>query len=286
MLDQKLLRKRIDELHPLSESSRAILELLGEPDHSARDLVRVIECDGPLTIRVLNVVNSAAFSVPVKIEALDHAVVYLGMQDVVTIALSHSASELFGNERSQSGSDLWKDAIETAIAARLIGQKTDLPLKPALAFTGGLLRDIGKTVLWEFISGEIDALNDCMASGSARDICEAERELTGTDHCEVGTQIAEHFQLTPRLIEVIRHHHKPDLADPSAQAFVDLVHLADAITRERSKAESDDEPLLNLNLSSARRVGFELADVEALCVELSDENKSAQALLNMDRGSA
>ncbi len=62
MVDPKHITSRICELHPLSESTRAILQITGDPDHSIHDLVRVIECDAPLTIRVLNLVNSAMFS--------------------------------------------------------------------------------------------------------------------------------------------------------------------------------------------------------------------------------
>jgi HD-like signal output (HDOD) protein len=292
VIDKREIEREILSLRPLSESARAILDLLGRSDHSLHDLIAVVECDGPLTIRVLNIVNSAIFALPMKIEAISHAIVYLGEKAVVSIALSCSASELFGEDPSDFTAGLWEDAVQTAIAARLIAGSEARGVDPASAFTGGLIRDVGQSVLWRLLKDEASGLELCIASGRASELCSAERELTGTDHCEVGVRVGEHFELPPSLISLIRDHHEPERADPEIQGLVDVIHVAEAVTRamrfpqEGSEEEPDAEPgdaelQLELDERCAARIGFALSDLGGLCAALEDEFEISRALVSI-----
>src|SRR5690606_8012432 len=85
--------------------------------------------------------------------------------------------------------DLWMNALTCAVYAKHIGQKERLP-DPELAFTGGLLRDIGKVVLGEYVGanyGEIEQLT----IKDRVDFLEAEERVIGYNHSLVGTKIAE-----------------------------------------------------------------------------------------------
>ena len=277
----KLIESRIRELHPLSESARAILELTGDPEHSIQDLAAIIETDGPLTIRVLNVVNSAAFAIAEKIQAISHAVVYLGPKTVVTIALSFSASELFG-DRSKQVAGLWEDGVRTALAARLLASNSPVPIDPALAYTGGLIRDIGRSVLWPLLKNGAGDLQECISAGRAADLLAAERATTGTDHCEVGGRVAEHFELSDSLVDLVRHHHDPASADPELRDVVDLVHVADSITAG-FPVDGGSAPPVGLEPTSAERIGFGITDLGWLCAALEEEYEAAAALLEIGR---
>jgi len=228
----------------------------------------------------LNVVNSAAFAVSAKIEALEHAIVYLGSRTVVTIALSFSASELFGGVGSSRVEGIWEDAVRTAIAARLLAAETE-QVEPALAYTGGLLRDIGRTVLWPLLKNGRSDLDDCIASGGAAELLEAERVLTGTDHAAVGVQVAEHFGLSNALVSLIQFHHEPSLASEELRPLLDLVHVADAMTAAMPADASCAAPPVGLDSSSAERVGFGLVDIGWLAASLAEEYEKAAALLEI-----
>jgi HD-like signal output (HDOD) protein len=283
VINKRAIEREILNLRPLSESARAILDLLGDPEHSIQDLITIIECDGPLTIRVLNVVNSAIYALPTKIEALSHAIVYLGEEEVTAMALSCSASELFGEDPSGFTAGLWENAVQTALAARRIADSETRIVEPACAFTGGLIRDVGQSVLWGLLKGGASDLEACISSGRASDVCSAERELTGTDHCEVGVRIGEHFDLAPSLVALIRDHHKPESTVPEVQCLVDVVNVAETVIQAMRIQEEDAEFKVLLDEKCAARIGFSMADLGGLCAALEDEFKISRALVNIRR---
>jgi hypothetical protein len=62
--------------------------------------------------------------------------------------------------------------------------------------------------------------------------CRAERATMGFTHCETGRALAEKWHLSDDIIQVIAHHHAPELSK-TAQPLVALVHLSDLLCRVR-----------------------------------------------------
>lgn len=63
----------------------AILHLLGQPDASISDVAQVIETDPVLTLRVLHLVNSGAFSLNRQVDTVRQAVVLLGSTEISSL---------------------------------------------------------------------------------------------------------------------------------------------------------------------------------------------------------
>lgn len=81
----------------ISNNQMASLRLLSEinrSDVTVDELEKVIQHDIGLTFKLLKYINSAFFSLPVKIESIKHAVVLLGLNEVKRWATLISISEL------------------------------------------------------------------------------------------------------------------------------------------------------------------------------------------------
>ena len=58
---------------------------------------------------------------------------------------------------------------------------------------------------------------------------DAEREVFGFNHAEIGEKVAVKWNLPETLVDAIGHHHTPELSNINP-LLVSIVHIADAIT--------------------------------------------------------
>ncbi|MCP3983882.1 MAG: HDOD domain-containing protein [bacterium] len=259
-VSERELQKRIREMAPLSESAKQLLGLMEDPDHAISDVIAVVEKDGPLIARVLRICNSSALAPPSPIEQLDHAVSYLGERTVVSAAMlqgcdSWLQTDLKGYLTGPGG--LWASGLQGAIAARVIAQNGALAVSPSLAYTGALLRDLGKAVLSPFLENRVAGLMARVANGTASDWLAAEREMLGVDHAAVGVRVAGQFQLSPALTAVIEHHHGPAGAAPEVAQLVQIVHVADGISAMTGGAPSADAGFRRISGDDLSKVGLD-----------------------------
>ncbi len=226
------LQKIVSSVPMISASASRLLQITSQPDHEIMDVVNLVKTDANLTARILKVVNSAAYGLVNQITSVDRAVSYLGQQVIVSIAIESCAGELFAKELSgyeAVGGDLWKHDLRTAIAAREVVIQSGADLSPDLAFTAGLLHDIGKALISDYLRGSAPDAVELISSHDSLDYLAAEEHLVGVDHTIAGEALAMAWQLPPELITVIRHHHQPALAEEAWRPLVYAVHLGDSI---------------------------------------------------------
>jgi putative nucleotidyltransferase with HDIG domain len=226
------LQKVVSSVPMISASASRLLQITSQPDHEVIDVVNLVKTDANLTARVLKVVNSAAYGLVNQVTSVDRAVSYLGQQVIVSIAIESCAGELFAKELSgyeAVGGDLWKHDLRTAIAAREVVLQSGADLSPDLAFTAGLLHDIGKALISDYLRGSAPDAVELISSHDSLDYLAAEEHLVGVDHTIAGEALAIAWQLPPELIAVIRHHHQPSLAEEAWRPLVYAVHLGDSI---------------------------------------------------------
>ena len=149
-ISQEELQKIVKSVPMLSVSATRLLQIAAKADHDLQDVISLVKTDANLTARVLKIVNSAAFGLINHITSIDRAVSYLGERIIVSIALGDCAGKLFAKELSgyeADRGDLWKHDLRTAIAAREVVTQSGADISPELAFTAGLLHDIGKALI-------------------------------------------------------------------------------------------------------------------------------------------
>jgi putative nucleotidyltransferase with HDIG domain len=116
--------------------------------------------------------------------------------------------------------------VAVALASSTVAQRIHLP-NVNLVFTVGLLHDIGKVVLNEYVAESfVEIVRKVREDRST--FVEAEQEVLGYSHQEVGAKIAEMWKLPEPMIQCIRYHHDPSKLDPP-DLLVDTVYIANCI---------------------------------------------------------
>ena len=161
--------------------------------------------------------------------SLDHALVMLGQDLLLKFVISASLNNFFsqaGMGYSLCKGGMYHHAVGTAVIAEKIAAMTK-KVDSSLAYTAGLLHDIGKVVLDQFVDSGFPLfyrqLND-----EGKSFAEVEKQVLGTDHTEVGASLAINWSFPESLVETIRHHHNPENARQH-NGLVHIVYLADLL---------------------------------------------------------
>lgn len=231
-IKQEDLAKIVQSIPMLSASASRLLQITAQPDHEMADVISLVKTDANLTARVLKIVNSAAYGLISKVTSIDRAVSYLGERIIVSVAIDDCSGKLFGKELSgyeAASGDLWKHDLRAAIASREVVTQSGADINPELAFTAGLLHDIGKALISDYLQGSAPEAVAMISSQDSLDYLAAEEALIGVDHTVAGYELAKVWQLPDELINVIRYHHEPAKAAEDVQPLVYAVHLGDNI---------------------------------------------------------
>jgi putative nucleotidyltransferase with HDIG domain len=231
-MNTERIRRAVNEAPLLSVNASRLMQIMVDPDHELVDVVALVKLDSILTARLLRIVNSPVFGMLKAVSSVDRAVAYLGVQTVVSVALADSVSKMMNQQlkgyESRQG-DLWRHDLFTALAARQVSHFAKDSIDGDLAYTGGLLHDIGKAIISGFLEGTADKATEGIDSGKSADYLAAEQEVLGLDHAEVGYELALAWQLPDPLPQLIRHHHRPGMVDEKYRSAAYAVHLGDIV---------------------------------------------------------
>lgn len=260
--------ERVKDLPTLPRTVLKISELVNDPKSSAKDLAKVITDDQVLTARLLKLVNSSFYGFPQRISTVTGAIVLLGFDAIRNLLLTTSVFGLFAN---QSGKErfgmerFWDHSLGCAVGAKAIGDYIRYDKVEEL-FVSGLLHDIGKIVELLFLPEDFEKIIALVERENLLMI-DAENRLLDYTHAEVGALLAEKWNMSSKLVNVIAHHHQPGQAGRFTRE-TGIVHLADILCRALDMGSGGDQKipaldegawdLLQLNESAIEEIALEM----------------------------
>jgi len=226
----------------VSNAVLKLVNLLEQPALSDHEVVQAIKCDSVLAASLLRACDSPDFGLKEPVSSVDQVVSLLGHQQILRIVLNLG----FGKAMTVplpgyavEANELWRHSLATATAAEtVVGNITGLNAKPVVAFTVGLLHDIGKVVLSQALTPEVQADMRNRIERDHHPRSEAEKEVLGTDHAEVGGCLLQSWQVPEEIVEAVANHHQPVL-EPRPRLSV-VTHLADYIAHLAGSAPGWD----------------------------------------------
>lgn len=267
----------------LSKSASLLIDLMGKSDYSLQDITHIVECDAILTVKVLEIVNSAAFSPRQPVTSPAKAVSLMGDKMVVGVAIATCAgtvyTEKMGGYESEEG-ELWKHSLMTAMASREVAKFSREKISPEIAYTGGILHDIGKSIISEFLDNSTQSIVEKIDSKETKDYLCAEREMLSTEHCVIGGKLAKHWNLPEPLQVIIFNHHTPSLTKPEEYIpLVYTVHLGDMIAMMGGAGTGADSMMYQIDTKYEEYIDISEEVLSNIFMKVTGEFKKTEASL-------
>ncbi|MCX8043263.1 MAG: HDOD domain-containing protein [Desulfobacterota bacterium] len=269
---EKIRRKirSIKSLPTLPAVAQKVSKLAESDTTSASQLSTIISQDQALSGRVLRLVNSSFYGFPGRISNISNAILLLGFDVVKSLIISVSVFEMM--EKGIIG--LWEHSLGCAVAARIIARRVK-ECDPEELSVAGLLHDIGKVVVSVQMN---DSYEDIKRVISEQKVIfyEAEKQVLEFTHEDIGSWLAESWNLPVNLLEPISYHHQPVKA-PKAKLPTAIVHVADFLTRAVGFGSGGDPWAPPLNHKAFERIGLTLQTMEDIVREFNDELETLEA---------
>jgi HD-like signal output (HDOD) protein len=233
---------KIEDVGVLPQVVGQINELAERPSTRAEEVARLILRDPTLTSKILRILNSAYYGLRREIHSLQHAVAYLGIQQIRNLVISSALVESFRFEHGFVEPDrVWEHSLGCAIGAKRIGDT--LPgVDGDGAYLGGLLHDLGRIILLSQRPEDYREVVDVCERGLCT-LREAEESRFGVSHEEAGCALGEAWGFSEPVLAAIRYHHRPAEAGPMVP-LVAAVGFANAVCHQegiRFGFEVDEE---------------------------------------------
>lgn len=195
------------------------LRRLRDPDTTPQKLMEVMTIDGELVGKVMNTVNSTAYSPRSRIQSLDHAILLMGNADLERIVMMVGAKAALPQQAHPQFalSTFWKASSRRAVLAREIADLVQ-PAKANLSFTAGFLQDLGVPLIVSSKKDDYMSLFNT-ALEEKRDLHLLEAESLGWDHAELGALLAMNWELPDDVTHCLKDHNHPDSAGRPDPAY-------------------------------------------------------------------
>ncbi len=275
----------IERIRPIPQVALKILRMMDDDLCHVSEIAREVRKDQVISARTLKLCNSALFAKKEKIVTLEKALVMLGQKLFLNLIVSAAVAEFYeavGQGYSLCMGGIYHHAVGTGIIAEKLAEFTGKS-PPAQAYTGGLLHDIGKVVLDQYIASGFHLFYRDVHGGS--NFLFSEEINIGITHAEVGGNLAEKWSFPAPLVDTVRHHHYPENAK-EAPELVHTVYLADLLmSRFQTGLELDR---LNVETLSPRmeRIGLSIAQlpeiIDMIPSRLFDSSQESATVAGID----
>ena len=209
------------------QTFQALSAAIARPNVHAADVAQIVSTDTALSVKVLQLANSAFYRRGVPVTSIQTAISYAGLEMIKSLALS--ACVFSALDASPAAikrlQDLQGRSLRKAHFARMLLRESRHAEE---AFTAALLLDIGQAVLALSAPEKFEHMIE-LARSSGRAWHEVELEVFGAAHPEVGAYLLGLWGLPLTLIEAVAYHHTPSRVQHAHTSVLAAVHVADAI---------------------------------------------------------
>ncbi|MET3117455.1 putative nucleotidyltransferase with HDIG domain [Undibacterium sp. GrIS 1.8] len=257
----------IQEVKDLPTLPGVVMELLNtidQDDMNINELAQKVSRDIALTAKTLRYANSVYYATMVKVATIPQAITLLGLDTFKQMVMIAALSGCFPENKCKGFSHkrFWYHSNAVAIAAKILARRLNFNLD--LAFTAGLLHDIGSLVLVTHYLSEYEATIAFRLEHQVTQF-EAERQVLGIDHAVVGEALANQWQFSELMAKAIGGHHQPD--KPGLGFLATIVHVADGIAHALNISTTPDHTPPEISGQAWESLGLDQASLEEVLAE-------------------
>lgn len=217
-----------------SHSVLRLLHILNDLNADCDEVIHIVAEDPVLTGKLLALCNSARYGLAKPVASIQQAVQYLGFGEIHRIVIALGFGDTIGTPLpgyDMEAGDLWRHSLVAAqLAPHVARLSRHTEVDSSVAYTAGLLHDIGKIVIGQTIDEVTRERIRHLVEHESVSVLEAENTMLGCDHAEIGACLLRQWHIPEILTDAVATHHKPRLNGRASLSAV--VHAADAIAHQ------------------------------------------------------
>ncbi|MGP1680042.1 MAG: HDOD domain-containing protein [Burkholderiales bacterium] len=267
----------LDRLPALPEVVQDLMDYLQRPEVDVGQVAYRIARDPALAAKLLRVANSSFYGLQSQVATVPDALVVLGLRAVRTLVTGAAVVTHF-QTLAAVGYDqraFWLHSAGTALCARALAR--ELGANTENAFTAGLLHDIGRLILAARFPEAYRRVAAYRAGHDCHPI-EAEHEVLGFDHAQIGAALAARWKFPAGIAAAIAGHHAP--MDQPADSLAGVIHLADVMAHVLEFPGGEEDLVPRLFSAAWNRLGIGWGEFKRLLGEVDAQRDDAERVLS------
>ena len=270
----------IASLPPAPMLVTELLALFREQDCDVDHVVQLISYEPSLTAQILRTCNSVYFAGDQPPSDIFEAVTRIGFYQVYTLVVSIFGAKTKAMEGADKGvnvDELWRHSVAVAVAASTVAD--DIGLPKAVAFTAGLLHDIGKLVL---ASGERETYARLIERARIEQVplTPVERSALAIDHAELGGELMRRWNLPAEVVAAVAHHHDLETS-PTHTQLCAVIQVADLVAHQLFAEDLAGTDFLSLSPGVLEFLQLTNDDLPRILVKSQIELDSVKGMLEI-----
>ncbi len=257
----------IRQLRPLPVTVQRLSAALGREDVSPGKIADIIEYDGAVAANILRAANSPVYAGVYQITHIRDAVVRLGTTALLNMVLGEHLKSVMipAPFYDLTENDLWLHGAAASLAVQAMTRVTPSGTIPQVATIAALIHDIGKLIMVRYLKADVAAVFS-LCSEKNLTFVEAERELFGCDHAEVGAAVGRKWGFPDVITRAMELHHRVPVPDP--EPILDAVMLANLAAKSAGIGLGHAGFNLKIDYSgSMERLSLTIAGFERACAQ-------------------
>lgn len=253
---------QIESLPVMTPVYQELMAAIDDEETSVDDISKIVERDIGLTVKVLQLVNSAFYCLPRRVESVTDAVHRIGLSNLKSLALIAKLFETLesSDQRNKQLSQLWSASADIAAQAQMyakaLNQKSTVCADARLA---GMLSLIGRAIMIAYKPDMMHQAID-LADSTGESLTECEREVFGVSQNIVGAYSLGIWAFDDRIIDAVHCQF-----NPSNLAGLTLAHPAVYTHAARSTSKATNlVDVVKPSIECLESVGFKHPQNDAL----------------------
>ena len=260
--------------------AQEILMLVEDDFVTINKIKGIIENDPAISVRILTLANSAYYGFGGNVKTLRDAIFRIGFNNVRYLAVGISLITLFEetkNEKAARYEKIFIHSIATGFTTKFLAGKLSLHISDDILVMS-ILHDIGLLMMNRYLFEEYQKVHNLL--NSSGDLLEAEKDVFGFTHPELGQWLAEEWNLPKSISNIILYHHQPSRAHEDLR-HVAIVHIADYLASKHIMRTTPEDIGYACDSYALSLLDISEDDLEVFDVQIKSYSENRLSLSNM-----
>lgn len=268
------LFEQVHKVPQVPEVVRLLISQFNDPNVEMKDVASNVVKEQIIALKVLRLVNSAAFGLPKKIASIEEAVVLLGMGKLRSLVIASGIVSSVPDIKNFDIKQFWLNSFTTASYAKWLSNEANC--NADIAFTAGLISGMGSILIQLGRPKEAADIELRIEEGHKRAYIEKMR--LGYTSQDVGAELCRRWKFSDDLIIPIAQCGEPLKFEPKSKiACTIFVARYFSLCKQQDKIE--DEILADLPQDVFVQLGLSTAFIQQKLEELLSLESGLDGLL-------